>query len=125
MEKLTRGQLRVITADKVYNFGTPSIYSQQYPNPTGQPYNAATDSIKAEITVVNETFWVRMLLLSDLGFSEAYMTGDIEVDNLDNLFKVSHELSSKIERGIDFNLAIYFESIGVRRIINRSDWNNL
>lgn len=90
MEKLTRGQLRVICADKVYTFGSPSIYSAQYPNPNpGAPFNKATDELRVELTVVNDAFWIRMLLLSDLGFSEAYMIGDIEVDNLDAMFQVS------------------------------------
>lgn len=98
MEKLTRGQLRVITADKVYTFGSPAIYSAQYPNPNPHaPFNKATDELRVELTVVNDAFWIRMLLLSDLGFSEAYMIGDIEVDNLDALFKVSSfPLSSKL-----------------------------
>lgn len=92
MEKLERGQLRVISVStgEIYTFGTPAIYDAQHPNPNklAKP-NKATDEIRAEIRVVNDAFWVRMLLLSDLGFSEAFMTGDIEVDDLDALFKVS------------------------------------
>lgn len=92
MEKLERGQLRVISVStgEIYTFGTPVIYDAQHPNPNklATP-NKATDEIRAEIRVVNDAFWVRMLLLSDLGFSEAFMTGDIEVDDLDALFKVS------------------------------------
>lgn len=74
MEKIQLGQLKVITNDRVYTFGTPAI--------------SETESIAVEIVVVREIFWIRMLLLSDLGFSEAYMDGDIDIDNLDGLFKV-------------------------------------
>jgi cyclopropane-fatty-acyl-phospholipid synthase len=82
MEKLTRGQLRVLACDgTMYTFGSPAIYSDAFPNPNRE--------VRAEIRVVNDAFWVRMLLLSDLGFSEAFMVGDIEVDDLDALFKVS------------------------------------
>lgn len=42
----------------------------------------------AKITVKNAAFWVRLLLMNDLGFSEAYMFGDIDVDNLPEVFKV-------------------------------------
>lgn len=73
----------------MYTFGTPAIYSAQFPNPNkAAGANPKTDEIRAEIRVLNDSFWVRMLLLSDLGFSEAFMTGDIEVDDLDALFKV-------------------------------------
>lgn len=79
-----------VSTGEIYTFGTPAIYDAQHPNPNklAKP-NKATDEIRAEIRVVNDAFWVRMLLLSDLGFSEAFMTGDIEVDDLDALFKVS------------------------------------
>lgn len=100
MEKLTRGQLRVITTDRVYTFGTPSIYNAEHPRPAGSVPNPATDELRVEITVVREAFWIRMLLLSDLGFSEAYMTGDIEIDNLDELFKVSRSLRSRARRTV-------------------------
>lgn len=92
MEKLQRGQLRVVSVStgEIYTFGKPAIYDDKHPNPNkhAKP-SKATDEIRAEIRVVNDAFWVRMLLMSDLGFSEAYMTGDIEVDDLDALFKVS------------------------------------
>jgi cyclopropane-fatty-acyl-phospholipid synthase len=90
MEKLHRGQLRVLSSDgTMYTFGTPSIYSPELPNPNKQALPSKADEIRAEIRVVNDAFWVRMLLLSDLGFSEAWMAGDIEVDDLDALFRVS------------------------------------
>ncbi|SGY84757.1 BQ5605_C009g05718 [Microbotryum silenes-dioicae] len=91
MERIERGQLRVITKeDGIFTFGTPAIFNDEHPNPNKQQEpNPARDEIRAEITVLNDAFWVRMLLLADLGFSEAYMNGDIEVDDLDALFKVS------------------------------------
>lgn len=89
MEKLTRGQLRVLSTEGIcYTFGTPAIYSDAFPNPNKEALPSKADEIRAEIRVINDAFWVRMLLLSDLGFSEAFMTGDIEVDDLDALFKV-------------------------------------
>ncbi|KAI0289512.1 cyclopropane fatty acid synthase [Russula brevipes] len=35
---------------------------------------------QVHITVVNDSFWTRMFLHDDLGFSEAYMAGDIDLD---------------------------------------------
>ncbi|EJT98537.1 CFS1-like protein, partial [Dacryopinax primogenitus] len=42
--------------------------------------------IRATITVRNEVFWLRVLITSDLGFAEAYMMGEIDVDDLTSLF---------------------------------------
>lgn len=115
MEKITRGQLRVLDVDgTMYTFGTPPIYSTTHPDPHRVPSNHNSDNqtngtnttasanglkarkeegkveeIRAEIRVTKDAFWIRMLLLSDLGFAEAWMGGDIEVDDLDALFKVS------------------------------------
>ncbi|THH02984.1 hypothetical protein EW145_g6630 [Phellinidium pouzarii] len=35
-----------------------------------------------ELTVNNDAFWSRVLMSGDLGFSEAYMIGDVKVNNL-------------------------------------------
>ncbi|TIA99755.1 hypothetical protein E3P96_02831 [Wallemia ichthyophaga] len=43
---------------------------------------------QATITVKNHAFWVRLLLMNDVGFSEAYMFGDIDVDDLTSVFKI-------------------------------------
>lgn len=84
MEKITHGQLRVLTPEGIYTFGRPETNAVD-PFPGGS--GPTGDELKAEIRVINDAFWVRMLFLSDLGFAEAYMAGDIVVDNLDNVFK--------------------------------------
>ena len=43
---------------------------------------------KAEIRVIRDTFWLRLVTLGDLGFAEAYMAGDCEVSDLVQVFKV-------------------------------------
>lgn len=88
MEKITRGQLRVLTTEAIYTFGSPAIYTPEHPNPDKGHVPSKEDELRAEIKVVNDAFWIRMLLLSDLGFSEAYMYGDIEVSSLPDIFKV-------------------------------------
>jgi cyclopropane-fatty-acyl-phospholipid synthase len=40
------------------------------------------------LRVIRESFWVRVLLSGDIGFSEAYMIGDIEVSDLNGLLKL-------------------------------------
>ncbi|KAJ3754573.1 cyclopropane-fatty-acyl-phospholipid synthase [Lentinula raphanica] len=58
------------------------------------------------LKVVNEAFWLRLMFSGDLGFSEAYMVGDIEVENLkscmdlwlDNQAGMEETLSSSFAR---------------------------
>lgn len=101
MERLERGQLRLVTPDgKLYTFGTPGIYNAANPNPNRTATaSAGKDEIRVQMTVVNDAFWVRMLLLADLGFAEAYMAGDIEVDNLEDVFKVRARSSRRAGGG--------------------------
>ncbi|EGG01939.1 uncharacterized protein MELLADRAFT_38847 [Melampsora larici-populina 98AG31] len=80
MEKISVGELRVLTEQGIYTFGktTPE------------------DDLRAEIRVINDAFWVRMFMLSDLGFAEAYMVGDIQmfIVNRSNLSEMSMATSS-------------------------------
>ncbi|CAH1756117.1 7174_t:CDS:2 [Entrophospora sp. SA101] len=70
MARIDQGHLRVLTQDRIYEFG---------------PKDA---KLKSEIKVVNDSFWIRLLLLGVLGFGEAYMLGDVACDDLMTLIKV-------------------------------------
>ena len=64
-----------------------------FPKP---PHDEAVepDGPKATITVRSSDFYLRLLTTGDLGFAEAYMFGniDIESDDLVNVFMVSFML---------------------------------
>lgn len=60
MEKIQHGQLRVLTTEGIYTFGNPKIQGSV-------PGVNEDGELKAEIKVVNDAFWVRMLVLCDLG----------------------------------------------------------
>lgn len=77
MQKITRGQLRVLTFSHIYTF----------PAPESTEINERSD-LKAELRVVNDVFWVRLCAMGDLGFAEAYMYGDVECDDLVSIFQV-------------------------------------
>ncbi|KII86625.1 hypothetical protein PLICRDRAFT_114061 [Plicaturopsis crispa FD-325 SS-3] len=80
MQKITIGELRVFTYSHIYTFpapGSPAAANNPKPN------------LKAELRVVNDVFWVRLCTMSDLGFAEAYMYGDVECDDLVTLFQAS------------------------------------
>lgn len=77
--RITKGQLRIITSSRTYSF------------PEKTPLN--DDEPQVELGVVRDSFWTRLCIMSDLGFSEAFMYGDVECDDLVSLFKVSTRLS--------------------------------
>ena len=45
--------------------------------------------LRSEIRVLDDTFWIRVCTMGDLGFAEAYMYGEIECDDLISTFLVS------------------------------------
>lgn len=78
MQRITDGNLRVLTFSHIYTF----------PSPDSEKINQ-NPTVKAELRVVNDVFWVRMCTMADLGFAEAYMYGDVECDDLVSIFLVS------------------------------------
>ncbi|KAI9448522.1 cyclopropane-fatty-acyl-phospholipid synthase [Lactarius indigo] len=61
----------------------------------GSPENSETH---VHIIVLNDSFWKQILLRGDLGFSEAYMMGDIELksDNLEGFMSLWLENESRM-----------------------------
>ncbi|KAJ7677474.1 CFS1-like protein [Mycena rosella] len=75
MQNISQGQLRVLTYSHIYSFPTVGAASDD-------------SQTKAELRVANDAFWLRLCLMSDLGFAEAYMYGDVECDDLVSLFNI-------------------------------------
>ncbi|KAL1745293.1 CFS1-like protein [Schizophyllum fasciatum] len=73
MRKIERGHLRVIREDRVHEF----------PDPRDDE-----DGHKAELRVLDDAFWLRLCLMGDLGFSEAYMYSEVQCDDLVSLFMI-------------------------------------
>ncbi|EFP78021.1 uncharacterized protein PGTG_03977 [Puccinia graminis f. sp. tritici CRL 75-36-700-3] len=76
MSKIEYGQIKLNTETESLVFGRSKVHPE------------TSEELAAVIQVVNDAFWLRMFLLSDIGFAEAYMVGDIQVDRLDSLFKI-------------------------------------
>ncbi|KAJ8506955.1 hypothetical protein ONZ45_g10624 [Pleurotus djamor] len=68
LQKIKIGTLNVQTSSHNYTFG-------------------GTGELRGELRVLNDVFWVRLCTMGDLGFSEAYMFGDVECDDLMPVFK--------------------------------------
>ncbi|PPR07764.1 hypothetical protein CVT24_003714 [Panaeolus cyanescens] len=88
LQNITVGQLSIRTGSHHYVFpagrtGNPESSSRSHsivvkdgPGP------------RAELRIINNAFWVRLCAMSDLGFGEAFMYGDVECDDLVSLFEV-------------------------------------
>jgi cyclopropane-fatty-acyl-phospholipid synthase len=57
---MNHGHLRIITPQKEYVF----------PDPLHATSRNQHDDLYAELKVVNPSFWIRLALMSDLGFAE-------------------------------------------------------
>ncbi|KAG9082916.1 hypothetical protein FS749_006474, partial [Ceratobasidium sp. UAMH 11750] len=75
MQRITIGHLRVLTSFHIYNF--PALED-----------GVVQEGPCAELRVVKDSFWIRLATMSDLGFAEAFMYGDVECDDLVTLFKI-------------------------------------
>ena len=83
LNKVTAGRINIITPERRYTFPPESI-------------PACLEEGHAEIRVLNSTFWIRLALMSDLGFAEAFMFGEADCDDLPALFQVSLERRNAI-----------------------------
>ncbi|KAL7417892.1 S-adenosyl-L-methionine-dependent methyltransferase [Mrakia frigida] len=88
MQRIEVGTLRVLTEDGVYQFPPPDLNNDLFEQDSSRTLDDGEVAPKAEIRVLNDSFWIRLVLLGDLGFSEAFMWGDVEVDELAALFRI-------------------------------------
>ena len=81
LQKITNGTLVIHTPGHTYHFGErPDEHHHfHHPKPKG-PY--------AELRVRSPNFWLRLCAMGDLGFSEAYMYGEVDCDDLVQVFTV-------------------------------------
>ncbi|KAF9523902.1 cyclopropane-fatty-acyl-phospholipid synthase [Crepidotus variabilis] len=78
LRKIQVGYLTVQTKSQLYQF------------PEENPLNTRPN-LTGHLNVKNDAFWVRLCLMSDLGFSEAFMYGDVECNDLMTVFEIFME----------------------------------
>jgi hypothetical protein len=76
LQNITVGRLRIITNERIYEF------------PERVTGSAKGNEPHAELRVINDAFWVRLCMMGDLGFAEAYMFGDVICEDLIPIFLV-------------------------------------
>jgi len=92
--RITRGTL-VLTDEPS---GARNVYGQKLATKNGDLVNGVgthrrADSIpRVDLVIKRDAFWMRLFLFADMGFSEAYMLGDIECANLPSFFQVRCEI---------------------------------
>jgi cyclopropane-fatty-acyl-phospholipid synthase len=77
LQNITVGRLRIVTNERIYEF------------PERVTGSGKDDELHAELRVINDAFWVRLCMMGDLGFAEAYMFGDVICEDLISIFLVS------------------------------------
>ncbi|KAI0754827.1 cyclopropane-fatty-acyl-phospholipid synthase [Daedaleopsis nitida] len=82
LQNISNGTLIIHTPARTYCFGEPQ---DLHGEPAAESSSAAP---VAELTVRNSTFWLRLCAMGDLGFSEAYMYGEIDCEDLVKVFLV-------------------------------------
>ena len=82
LQNIANGTLIIHTPARTYCFGE----SQDLHGELSAESSSAAPV--AELAVRNSTFWLRLCAMGDLGFSEAYMYGEIDCEDLVKVFLV-------------------------------------
>ncbi|PFH50564.1 hypothetical protein AMATHDRAFT_60838, partial [Amanita thiersii Skay4041] len=118
-----RSSILSVLAEAISN-GHLTISDSEGTHYYGSYYKGCND---VHLKVVNDNFWLRILLSGDLGFSEAYMIGDIEVPDLratmnlwlDNQSGMQETLSSTVQRISSALSGLYNSFLGQTRSQSR------
>ena len=92
LQNISVGRLRVVTDARVYEFPERGV-------------DVGEGELHAELRVVNDAFWVRLCMMGDLGFAEAYMFGDVTCEDLVSTFLV---------RSLGFSLLSTLKNLNLR-----------
>lgn len=72
----------------------------------------------AELRVLNELFWVRLLVLADMGFAESYMLSEVECSDLTAFFKLFILNKAHLSNGTTLTSHISGQIAGIVRKTN-------
>ncbi|CAL1711759.1 unnamed protein product [Somion occarium] len=79
LKKIDHGHLSVVTPTRTYTFPSTDVPHKE---------TVYDNEEIVEIRVLESTFWLRLGIMSDLGFAEAYMFSEVDCDNLPALFRL-------------------------------------
>jgi len=73
LSKIKIGEVTLISQEKTWIFGSPS---EAYPG------------LKVTLKVRSETFWTRIAIFTDVGFSEAFLYGEVDCEDITAILKI-------------------------------------
>ncbi|RPD62533.1 cyclopropane-fatty-acyl-phospholipid synthase [Lentinus tigrinus ALCF2SS1-7] len=115
LQLISHGTLVIHTPARTYCFGESKDEDIRQDSDS-------SDALVAELTVRNPNFWLRLCAMGDLGFSEAYMYGEIDCEDLVKVFLVflaNRAQLSAIDNSLFSRLAGSLPDVGLTaRIVN-------
>ena len=87
LREISNGTLVIHTPSHTYTFGEQRPREHLFHHHHHHESSASQTPV-AELTVRNPNFWLRLCAMGDLGFSEAYMYGEIDCEDLVKVFLV-------------------------------------
>ncbi|OQO05674.1 hypothetical protein B0A48_09767 [Cryoendolithus antarcticus] len=91
----------------------------------GSPRRAEVETEKtvytiphAELKVLNDLFWIRLLLFADMGFAESYMLGEVACPDITAFFKLFIQNRSHLSNGSTFTSNLAGKLTGLIRKTN-------
>ncbi|KAK7060990.1 hypothetical protein VNI00_000725 [Paramarasmius palmivorus] len=78
LEKIERGELKVICGDDIWLFGQPYLLTS----------DGFSKQLAGTVVIKDESVWTRLCLHADFGFADAFMLDLIEVSSLADVFKI-------------------------------------
>lgn len=81
----------------------------------------ATDLPGVELVVLDDAFWLRLLLFTDMGFAESYMLGEFECDDLTSFFQMFILNREKLNNGTTRLSELFSHISGLARAANTLD----
>ncbi|KAI5121765.1 hypothetical protein M0805_009576 [Coniferiporia weirii] len=79
LTNLNKGQLHVEWEDEFWDFGKAYTLTK---------IDGPPRKLSASIKVLKESFWTRLFFHPDFGFADAFMLNEVEVDSLNDLFRI-------------------------------------
>ncbi|KAK3949973.1 Mycolic acid cyclopropane synthetase-domain-containing protein [Pseudoneurospora amorphoporcata] len=81
----------------------------------------ATDLPGVELVVLDDAFWLRLLLFMDMGFAESYMLGEFECDDLTSFFQMFILNRERLNNGTTWFSGLFSHISGLARVANTMD----
>ncbi|TFK69533.1 cyclopropane-fatty-acyl-phospholipid synthase [Pluteus cervinus] len=94
-----------------FGSSTSTTLESECPTRSASPRLGSKHAPLAEFRVLNDAFWIRLCLMSDLGFAEAYMYGEVECKNLVALFELFLANKEYLSSNLDTRLSYLFTTL--------------